>query len=156
METTFRRYSWVLGGLAALAVVEPGTASAGAAPAQTCPAPAARAAIVHESENLYTLDRSVIERTLANTGELTRSVRIVPELRQGRAVGLRLYSVKPYTTIAILGLRNGDIVRSLNSVALTSPESALRAYTQLTGSPRHLALEIERDGRTVVLDYWIH
>lgn len=137
-------------------MVEPGAASADSPPSQTCPAPAARAVIVQEGENLYTLDRSVVDRALANTHQLSRSVRIVPELREGRVRGLRLYSVKPYTTIAALGLRSGDIVRSLNSVALTSPESALRAYTQLTSAPGHIALEVERDGRTVVLDYWIH
>jgi general secretion pathway protein C len=74
-----------------------------------------------------------------------REVRFVPEVRDGVPFGLRLFAVRPDGPFASLGLRNGDIVRSVNGISLTSPDSALKVYATLKVAS-HLSVTIDREG----------
>ena len=70
-------------------------------------------------------------RTVRNMRALSRSARIVPEIRDGKASGFRLYSVHPDGQFARLGFQNGDVIRSINGLTIYSPENALDVYARL-------------------------
>lgn len=76
--------------------------------------------------------------------------RVVPEMRNGSPIGFRIYGVRPGTATAALGLRNGDLVRAVNGFALSTPEQALTAYSEVARSHK-LVYEIDRDGQRKVL-----
>jgi membrane-associated protease RseP (regulator of RpoE activity) len=78
------------------------------------------------------------------------SARVVPEMRDGFLVGVRLYSVAADGPLARLGLRNGDVLQSVDGIRLESPERALDAYARLH-SARRPVLVIEREGRPLTL-----
>ena len=82
--------------------------------------------------------------------DLSRSMRIVPEIRDGKATGFRLYSVQPDGACHRLGLRNGDIIRAVGGVKVTSPESALEGYSRMKGSSDP-TVTVERDGQQLEL-----
>jgi general secretion pathway protein C len=106
------------------------------------------------SENNYEIQRSTLESVLGNMSLLSRSARIVPEMRDGRAAGFRLYAVKPDGPFAKIGMTNGDIISSINGLEITSPEKALEVYAKLK-SASHLTLGMERNGSKVTKDYSI-
>lgn len=77
----------------------------------------------------------------------SRSARIVPSFRKGKAIGFKLFSIRPSSAFAIVGLQNGDVIRSVCSFPLASPDRALEAY-RLFKDARDLWFEFERKGES--------
>jgi general secretion pathway protein C len=105
-------------------------------------------------ENTYEIGRSTLETVLGNMSLLSRSARIVPEIRDGKAAGFRLYSVRPEGPFALIGMQNGDVISVINGLEITSPEKALEVYAKLK-SASHLSVGIERNGQRVTKEYSI-
>ncbi len=106
------------------------------------------------SENSYELQRSTLESVLGNMALLSRSARIVPEMRNGKAAGFRFFAVRPDGPFAKIGVQNGDIISSINGLEITSPEKALEVYAKLK-SASHLSLGIERNSKKITKEYTI-
>lgn len=104
------------------------------------------------SENKYELQRNTLESVLGNMNLLSRSARIVPEMRDGKAAGFRLFAVRPDGPFAMIGMQNGDILSSINGLEITSPEKALEVYAKLK-SASHLSLGMERNGQKITKEY---
>lgn len=79
---------------------------------------------------------------------------IVPETRDGRAIGFRMIRIGPDSLLAALGLVNGDVVLSVNGEELASPDSALMTYAAFR-TRTHDWLIVERRGERIRLDYVI-
>jgi general secretion pathway protein C len=106
------------------------------------------------SEHQYEIQRSTLEAVLGNMSLLSRSARIVPEIRDGKAAGFRLYSVRPDGPFAKIGMQNGDVISAINGLEITSPEKALEVYAKLK-SASHLSVGLERNGQRITKDYSI-
>jgi general secretion pathway protein C len=142
----------------------------GQAAANPTPAPAAVAAapapggdalsqeldrgIKKTGEHTYDIQRATLESVLGNMSLLSRSARIVPEIRDGKAAGFRLYSVRPEGPFAKIGMQNGDVISAINGLEITSPEKALEVYAKLK-SASHLSVGLERNGARITKDYSI-
>jgi general secretion pathway protein C len=105
-------------------------------------------------EHSYEIQRQTLESVLGNMNLLSRSARIVPEIKDGKSGGFRLYSVRPDGPFAKIGMQNGDVISSINGLEITSPEKALEVYSKLK-SASHLSLGLERNGQKVTKDYSI-
>jgi general secretion pathway protein C len=105
-------------------------------------------------EHAYEIQRQTLESVLGNMNLLSRSARIVPEIKDGKSAGFRLYSVRPDGPFAKIGMQNGDVISSINGLELSSPEKALEVYSKLK-SASHLSLGLERNGQKVTKDYSI-
>ncbi|HEY5284912.1 MAG TPA: type II secretion system protein GspC [Polyangia bacterium] len=105
-------------------------------------------------ERRYEIHRSTLESVLGNLALLSRSARIVPEIRGGKTAGFRLFAVRPDGPFAKIGLQNGDVIASINGLEMTSPEKALAVYGKLK-SASHLDLGLERNGQKVLSNYAI-
>jgi general secretion pathway protein C len=110
-------------------------------------------AIKRTGELSYEIDLRAAEAALTMSS-LTRSARIVPEIREGKATGFRLYSVRPEGALAKLGLQTGDIVRSIDGVVISSPEVALALYEKFK-SAGQVSLALDRRGRPLIIQYRI-
>lgn len=106
------------------------------------------------SDNEFNVDRSVVDKILENQAELMKSARIVPEQKDGKVVGIRLFGVRPDTLLGTLGLQNGDRLETINGFNMGSPEKALEAYARLRTSP-NLKVQVNRRGTPVTIDYRI-
>jgi general secretion pathway protein C len=102
--------------------------------------------------NSYEVQHSTLDSLLGNMGALARAARIVPETRDGKSVGFRLFSIKPDGPFGKIGLQNGDIVSAINGLEMTSPDKALEVYTKLK-TANHLSVGLERNGQKVTMDY---
>ena len=104
------------------------------------------------SEHNYELKRNTLESVLGNMALLSRSARIVPEMKDGKAAGFRLFAVRPDGPFAMIGMQNGDIISSINGLEITSPEKALEVYSKLK-SASHLSLGMERNSQKITKEY---
>jgi general secretion pathway protein C len=100
----------------------------------------------------YNIDRGVVDKILENQAELMKQARIVPVQENGRVVGVRLLGVRQDALLGVLGMKNGDVLKTINGFEMGSPEKALEAYARLRTADK-LTVQIERDGKTVNLDY---
>jgi general secretion pathway protein C len=132
-----------------------------AAPAPTAAAPAAPTdplaaeldkGIKKIGEHNYEVQRSTLDSLLGNMGALAKGARIVPETKDGKPAGFRLFSIRPDGPFAKIGLLNGDVVSAINGLEMNSPDQALLAYTKLK-TANHLSVAIERNGQKITKDY---
>ncbi|HEX4406887.1 MAG TPA: type II secretion system protein GspC [Polyangia bacterium] len=103
-------------------------------------------------ENSYEVQRGTVDSLLGNMSALSRAARIVPEIKDGRAAGFRLFSVRPDGPFAKIGLQNGDVISAINGLEMTSPDKALEVYTKLK-TASHLSVGLERNGQKITKDY---
>jgi general secretion pathway protein C len=138
-------------------------AAAPVAPQPTGPAPAGGPTAVPQdiaskiqkvSETEFNVDRSVVDKILENQAELMRSARIVPEQKDGKVVGIRLFGIRPETLLGTLGFQNGDRLETINGFNMSSPEKALEAYARLRTAP-NLTIKVNRRGSPLTIDYRI-
>jgi len=100
------------------------------------------------------VNRVRLQNLLGHRGALGSSVRILPVGCNGQGSGVRLYAVRPDSLLAKLGIRSGDIVRSVNGIVLSSPDKAIGLYHTLR-TAHHVAVALDRDGRSIVMHYKI-
>jgi general secretion pathway protein C len=164
---------WIEGGStlcqAMLFRTQPAVAAAPATPAATPAAapeppkptggppaldPAIASKIHKVSDTEFNIDRSVVDQILENQAELMKSARIVPEQKDGKVVGVRMFGIRPDTLLGQLGLQNGDRLETLNGFNMASPEKALEAYARLRTASA-LNVKVNRRGAPVSIDLHI-
>jgi general secretion pathway protein C len=104
------------------------------------------------SDTEFNVDRSVVDKILENQAELMKSARIVPETKDGKVLGIRLFGIRPDTLLGTLGLQNGDRLESINGFNMGSPEKALEAYARLRTAPK-LDVSVNRRGSPVAIAF---
>jgi type II secretion system protein C len=84
---------------------------------------------------------------MKNMDQFLGSARVVPYYRGGQPYGFRVSDVAEGAQIYQLGVRSGDIIKSINGIPIRSPQDALNAYQEL-GKNTTVDLELERQGQT--------
>ena len=100
------------------------------------------------------VDRPLVDKLLANTTSLATAARFVPSVKDGRPNGFKLYAIRPSSIFGKIGLQNGDTIKAINGMEMSSPDQALAVYSKLRAAS-HLSVMVERRGETVTLDYSI-
>jgi general secretion pathway protein C len=109
---------------------------------------------VNCSGNNCTVDKQLVEKMLSNTAMLATAARFVPSIKDGKANGFKLYAIRPNSIFGKIGLQNGDTVKAINGMDMSTPDKALEVYTKLRNAS-HLSVSVERRGETITLDYSI-
>lgn len=107
------------------------------------------AGITRVGPGAATMSRESRDLILSNLAILARSARAVPANDSG-AIGYRLHGIRPGSVLAALGLRNGDLLKSINGRPTTTPQEVLAAYSGLRGAGSW-ALSISRRGADMTL-----
>jgi general secretion pathway protein C len=102
----------------------------------------------------YAIDRSVVDVIVRDYSKLMRGVTVKPVLDKGRVAGLRIGRVLPSSLLGKLGLKNGDVLRSINGFPLSSPEKALQAYARLR-TASEIEIVLDRGGKPTSIDLQI-
>ena len=106
------------------------------------------------AEGRYEIKRRTLELALGNLGSLARSARVMPEARDGKPYGFRLFAIRADGPFAKLGLRNDDVLVSINGLDIATPEHVLDAYGKLK-TARQLVLGLIREGHEITQEYTI-
>jgi len=104
------------------------------------------------SETKFRIQRSLVDKALANQGSLMRTARVIPHEEDGRVVGVKLYGIRRNSLLGRLGVRNGDMLRTINGFDMTSPDTALEAYSRLRSADK-LTLAVKRQNQETTIEY---
>lgn len=104
------------------------------------------------SDTRFSIQRGLVDKVLANQGALMKTARVIPHEENGRVVGVRLYGIRRTSLLGRLGIRNGDMLRTINGFDMTSPDSALEAYTTLRTADK-LTLALKRQNNDMTIEY---
>lgn len=110
--------------------------------------------ILPRGAGAWTVRRTLLDELLADPAHLVSLTRVAPHEEGGRVVGMEVLLVPRGGVLSRLGVRVGDVLRTVNGRSLASAEEALAAYTELRAAGR-VSLSLLRDGAPVTLDYTI-
>ena len=103
-------------------------------------------------ENRYGVRRATVESLLGKMDTLPAQARFEPDRRDGKTIGFRLRDVQDDGVFARIGLRDGDLISSVNGLATNGDDNALAIYACVR-SAAHLSVGLERAGRHITAEY---
>ena len=105
--------------------------------------------------NTYNVDRNLIREVASDQKSLKESApRIVPYYEGGAAKGFRLQGLKSGGMFSAIGIRNGDVILSVNGNPIDSPQKALDIYQNMM-TQSSVNLTVLRRGKEEQLTYSI-
>jgi general secretion pathway protein C len=100
----------------------------------------------------YDIDRSEVDAALDNMNQLFTQIRAVPHFEGGKSTGFRLFAIRQNSIFDNIGLRNGDIIQSINGTEINDPSRALTLLQDLRNA-RQLNVTILRNREPLTLQY---
>ncbi len=111
--------------------------------------------VVKVGENAYEIDGEVLDRYLSDLEAISRMGRaLLHRGPDGEFDGYRLSAIRRNTIADKLGIRNGDIVHSVNGKPLTSMTAAMEAYNTMQNE-KSFTFEITRRGQRMTMQYTV-
>jgi general secretion pathway protein C len=112
------------------------------------------AGITQVSDTQYSVARGLLDKVLSAQAELMRAARVIPYEENGRVVGVKVYGIRRAALLGKLGIQNGDVLRTINGFDLSSPDTALEAYTKLREMD-HFSIAMVRRGQPRTMEYTV-
>lgn len=116
--------------------------------------PGAEDAIKCDSENSCIVSREFVEGLFANPASLAKQARVMPSVKDGETKGFKFYGIRPGSLPKLLGMKNGDLLTSVNGTELKSVDQVMGLLTKLRRAS-NLTVTIERKGETITKDITI-
>lgn len=130
-----------------------GEEKAGSTASAAAPMPEGDGDVQQSSETEFVVSRAMMDEKLNDLAGLAREARaLLHRGPDGEYDGYRLSAIRRGSLADKLGIRNGDIVHSVNGLELNSLDGAMRALEALR-SESGLKAEVTRRGQPVTLGY---
>jgi general secretion pathway protein C len=100
----------------------------------------------------YQVDRAMLDEQIADLDNLMRQARVIPHYKQGKPAGFKVVGVRSNSIFRHLGLKSGDVLKSVGGEELTSINKALGLFEALKTNS-NVSLDIERQGKPSNLEY---
>ena len=103
--------------------------------------------------NKFIVDQSIIDQITADPEALTSKVRVSGHKgADGQVDGFRLSGIRRRSLFKQLGIKNGDIVHTVNGQTLTDANTAADAYRSLQGVS-NFTFEVTRRNERQIFEY---
>lgn len=137
-----------------LSVEEAGLRSPAPPPASPGTASSKGEEVKKLSANRYLVNREDVAGAVGDVNRFMTQARLKPHFEMGRPAGYSVSEIIPGSLMEKLGLKNNDVVKKVNGMAISRPEEVMQAYAQLQRDS-NIEVEIERGGRSEILRYEI-
>jgi general secretion pathway protein C len=134
--------------------IVPAAATATRAVAAPAAAGPSDGAIKELGEDRFLVARAEVEHQLQNLSQVFTQMRAVPNLKEGKTDGFRVFAIRRDSIFDRIGLENNDVVQRINGVELTDPARAMGLLQELQGESR-LTVDVLRGGAPRTLSYEI-
>ncbi len=101
------------------------------------------------AEGMYEIDQKMLNDALGDPNQLLTQARAIPQ-----EDGLKFFAVAPNSIFFKIGIRNGDVIHSINNVGLDNIENAFAVFEDLKSQPRFI-IEISRGGQDFTYQYTV-
>jgi general secretion pathway protein C len=153
LESVKKDSAEVLSGGRRIKIVAP-TATMGEAGTNPSQPPQTSAGLVPQvtSPGNYVIDQRALNSALDNIGQAMTDARLLPSTKDGKVEGFRVSEVKPAGIFGMVGIKNGDVLLSINDFKIDSPEKAIQSLASLKGQTS-IKLNLLRDGQPTTMNY---
>jgi general secretion pathway protein C len=103
-------------------------------------------------EGEYEIERSEVDAALDNMNQLFTQVRAVPHFQGGKSTGFRLFAIRQNSIFDRIGLRNGDIIQSINGEDVSDASKALGLFQNLRNAG-NVTVQLVRNKEPKTLSY---
>jgi len=111
------------------------------------------AGIRQTSSNAYEVAGDALDRALSDLPS-TSPPRLSPQIEGGQTTGFKLFSIRPDSLYAKIGLQNGDLLKRVNGYTLSSANDALELVGRLKQTEQ-VTIDLVRRGQPTSIDYRI-
>ena len=87
--------------------------------------------------------------------QLFTQIRAVPHFDGGQSTGFRLFAIRQNSIFDQIGLRNGDIIQSINGTDINDPAKALALFGQLRNQ-QQISVGFQRNKDPMTVTYNIN
>ncbi len=108
--------------------------------------------VTQTNDSSFQIERSVIDKSMSNMGEVLQQARAVPNFENGMPDGYRLMQITPGSIYTQLGLKDNDVICGVNGESLNDPSKVFQMFNDIK-SISHLELCVKRNGRKTVMNY---
>lgn len=99
------------------------------------------------------LRRSMINDAMQDVSKLMTEIKISPHVGEdGQPSGLAVSNIKPNSIFRRMGLRNGDVLKSVDGQDIRSVDDALKLYESMKAAD-NISVQIQRRGRDRNIEY---
>lgn len=105
-------------------------------------------------EEQFTVDEAELDSALENLPLLLTQARAIPFFKNGKSVGLRLFAIKNGSLFEKIGLKNGDILKTINGNSLGDITQAVKLFEKLK-EERTIMVGLERGKKSRSFKYEI-
>ncbi|MGH1343956.1 MAG: protein kinase domain-containing protein [Nannocystales bacterium] len=100
-----------------------------------------------------TVSRSIFFGINGQTPPVLKQIRIVPAMEDGLQIGFKLFGVRQDTAPRLVGLKNGDLLLSVNGLSLTaSVDNLILALSDEVRQAKTLKLDFRRAGEAKTIE----
>jgi len=96
--------------------------------------------------------RTLDHDALDDTGSIMRQIKFRPHFSEGEPDGLMVYGIRPNSVFREIGLRNGDIIKDVNGVAIVSKNDVSGLFAEIEDQD-DLKITLFRRGKIKELTY---
>ncbi len=118
------------------------------------PSPTGKEEVKKLSANRFLVNREDVSAAVGDINRFMTQARLRPHFEMGKPAGYSVSEIVPGSLMEKLGLKNNDIIRKVNGMAVSRPEEVMQAYAQFQ-QDSNIELEIDRGGRREILRYEI-
>jgi general secretion pathway protein C len=108
--------------------------------------------IKKSDESTWSVPSGTLDKLMNSSGCLVTQARIVPSMKNGKANGFKLFSIRKGSIYSKIGIQNGDVIQRINGYEITSPDKALEIYTKLKDA-KTIRIELTRRGKPMKFTY---
>jgi type II secretory pathway component PulC len=101
---------------------------------------------------IYRVNRTILDKAMERVPKLARTTRTKTVKKHGVPSGMSLSRIESGGLFEHLGLKKGDVLKTVNGFDMSSVDGMLSARTQLSSAPR-LSLALSRGGQPMTLEY---
>jgi type II secretion system protein C len=100
----------------------------------------------------YLIQRSKIKQSDLNS--VFTQMHAVPDIINGNVIGFKVLSVTPSGIFSYMGFQPGDVIKSINGTALSSPQEAVNLLTGLMNE-NNVSINMTRGSQNLTFNYRI-
>lgn len=103
-------------------------------------------------KSIINVKRSLVENAFEDLSKLSRQIMVRPYYKNGEPSGIRIRRISRLSFFRRIGLRSGDVLKSIQGVEIKTVRDAINIQDSLRGAST-ISISLERTGKPLIIEY---